>query len=68
VAVGVLLRLKDRLPTTIDTLMLRAIPPGAVVDDVVLDAQSRQRIIDGAVANLKEFYVFPTWRKKWPTP
>jgi hypothetical protein len=63
VAVGIL-RLKDGLPITVDTLMLRAIPPGAIVEDVVLDAQSRQRVIDGAVANLKEFYVFPDVAQK----
>ncbi len=57
VAVGVL-RLRDGLPTTVDTLTLRAIPPGVVVEDVVLDRQRRQRVIDGAVAKLKEFYVF----------
>jgi peptidase S41-like protein len=63
VAAGVL-KLRDGLPTTVDTLMLRAIPPGVVVEDVVLDARSRQRVIDGAVANLKEFYVFPDVAQK----
>ena len=49
---------------TIDTFTLRAIPPGAEVEDVVLDHQGRRRVINGADANLKEFYVFPDMAKK----
>jgi hypothetical protein len=63
VAVG-LMRLKDDGPPTVETLNLRAVPPGAIVEDVVLDAQSRQRVIDGAVARLKEFYIFPDVAQK----
>ena len=62
-AVGVL-RLRDGLPTTIDTFTLRAIPPDAEVEDVVLDDQGRRRVINGADANLKEFYVFPDMAEK----
>jgi hypothetical protein len=58
IAFGVL-RVRDGLPATVDTFMLRAIPPGAIVEDTPLDARSRQNVIDGAIANLKEFYVFP---------
>jgi hypothetical protein len=31
----------------------------AVVADVKLDAAERQRVIDGAIANLREYYVYP---------
>ena len=34
-------------------------PPGAVIEDIALDAQGRQRVIDGTVAALQELYVFP---------
>jgi hypothetical protein len=58
------IRLRDGQPATMDRLTLRPIPPGAVVDDIALDAQSRQRVIDGAVSELKEFYVFPDVAQK----
>jgi hypothetical protein len=63
VVVGVM-KLKDAQPATVDKSFLRALPPGAIVDDIALDAQSRQRVIDGAIANLKEFYVFPDVAQK----
>jgi len=31
----------------------------ALVEDLKLDAAERQRVIDGAIANLKEYYVYP---------
>ena len=62
-AVGVL-KLRDGPPTTVDTFTLRAIPPGAEVEDVVLDVQGRRRVINGADAILKEFYVFPDMAQK----
>jgi retinol-binding protein 3 len=35
------MRLRDGAPATVDALILRAIPPGAVFEDVSLDGQSR---------------------------
>ena len=58
------LRLREGHPPTVDTLILRAIPPGAAVEYIVLDAQSRRRIIEGAVSKLEEFYVFPEAARK----
>ncbi|MGY3617766.1 S41 family peptidase [Bradyrhizobium sp. USDA 10063] len=63
VAVG-RLRLKSGAPEMVDTQILRAMPPGAVFEDLALDAQSRERVIDGAIANLKELYVFPDLAQK----
>jgi hypothetical protein len=63
VATGVM-RLEGSRPATVKTFSLLAIPPGAVLEDVALDAQGRQRIIDGAIANLKEFYVYPDVAQK----
>ena len=39
-------------------------PPGAVIEDIALDAQGRQRVIDGTVAALQELYVFPDAAQK----
>jgi Peptidase family S41/N-terminal domain of Peptidase_S41 in eukaryotic IRBP len=36
----------------------------ALAEDVKLDAAERQRVIDGAVANLKEYYVYPNIGQK----
>jgi hypothetical protein len=43
---------------------LRAIPKGATVADFTVDAAERARVIDGAIANLNEYYVFPETAKK----
>jgi Peptidase family S41/N-terminal domain of Peptidase_S41 in eukaryotic IRBP len=45
---------------------LRAIPPGLSAADMNLkiDAAERARVIDGAIAMLNEFYVFPETAKK----
>jgi hypothetical protein len=45
---------------------LRAIPPGTSVSDLdfKIDAATRTRVIDGAIAKLNEFYVFPEVAKK----
>ena len=51
-------------PPTVENFSLRAIPPGAVVENVKLDAASRQRVIDGVVSDLKEFYVYPETAQK----
>ena len=44
---------------TVANFGLRAIPPGATVENIKLDAAMRQRVIDGVVKNLEEFYVYP---------
>ena len=43
----------------ITNFSLRAIPPGATVSDFKIDAAARARVIDGALAMLQEYYVFP---------
>jgi retinol-binding protein 3 len=58
------LDVKDADPAEVTNFGLRAIPPGASVSDVKLDAAMRNKVIDGAVANLNEFYVFPETAKK----
>jgi retinol-binding protein 3 len=63
VAIGAI-RLEEGQPVAVKTLMLLAVPPGAVIEDVFVDAQSRQRVIDGVATKLKEFYVFPDVAQK----
>jgi hypothetical protein len=48
----------------VDSFGLRAIPPGAVVENIKVDAAERQRVIDGIVKNLNEFYVYPDLAQK----
>jgi|CZKL01.1.fsa_nt_gi hypothetical protein len=55
---------KDGQPPTVDTFGLRALPPGATVEKVTLDAVLRQQVIDGVKSNLTEFYVGPEIARK----
>jgi len=50
--------------TIVENFGLRAIPPGAVVENVKVDAPARQRLIDEVVKNLNEFYVYPDLAQK----
>ena len=63
VALGDIL-LKPAEPHNLANFGLRAIPPGAVVEDIKLDAALRQQVIDGVASNLKEFYVYPDVAQK----
>ncbi len=53
-------------PAMVASFGLRAIPPGTSVADLnsKIDAATRARVIDGAIANLNESYVFPETAKK----
>ena len=53
------LQLKQAQPPIVESLGLRAIPPGAVVEDIKLDAPARQKVIDDVAASLQEYYVYP---------
>jgi retinol-binding protein 3 len=55
-ALGNLL-VKDGQPPTVVTFGVSALPPGAVVENVTLDAAERKRVIDGVGDSLKEFYI-----------
>jgi hypothetical protein len=63
VAIGSL-QLNDAQPPTVENFDIRAIPPGAVVENIKLDAAARQRVLDGVESNLKESYVYPETAKK----
>ena len=60
------LEVKDGEPAEVTSLALSAIPPGTSVSDLdfKIDAATRTRVIDGTIAKLNEFYVFPEMAKK----
>jgi retinol-binding protein 3 len=58
------LDVKDAEPAQVTSFNLRAIPLGASISDFKIDAATPARVIDGAIANLNEFYVFPETAKK----
>jgi hypothetical protein len=53
-------------PPVVASFSVRAIPPGMTAADLnpKIDAATRARVIDGAIANLNEYYVFPETAKK----
>lgn len=57
---------KEADPAEVVSFSLRAIPPGMTAADMTMkiDAAERSRVIDGAIARLNEFYVFPETAKK----
>ena len=60
------LEVRDGNPATVVSFNLRAIPPGMTAADMSMkvDPATRARVINGAVASLNEFYVFPEVAKK----
>jgi peptidase S41-like protein len=60
------LEVKEGDPAQVASLGLRAVPPGTKLSDLnfKIDAATRTRVIDGAIAQLNEFYVFPETAKK----
>jgi len=56
----------DAQPPQVVQLGLRALPPGASLSDVTfnIDAATRIKVIDGAILQLNEFYVFPETAQK----
>jgi hypothetical protein len=60
------IEVKDADPAQVVSFSVRAIPPGMTAADMNLkiDAATRERVIEGAITNLNEFYVFPETAKK----
>lgn len=52
-----MLALKAAQPPTVDSLGLRALPPGVKPVNVVLDPEMRQKVINGITSALTEYYV-----------
>jgi hypothetical protein len=57
-ALGNLL-VKGGPPATVQTFGIRALPPGAVLENIAMDAAERQKVIEGADGDLKEYYIEP---------
>jgi len=53
------LQLVSTLPPRVKRLSIRAIPPGAKLDDIQLDEAIRQKTIDAISERLTEYYVYP---------
>lgn len=56
-AYGVL-QLANTVPPRVKRISIRAIPPGAKLDDIQLDAATRQKAIDAVGTKLTEYYVY----------
>jgi hypothetical protein len=57
-AYGVL-QLASTAPPQVKRIAIRAIPPGAKLDDIRLDEATRQKTIDAISERLTEYYVYP---------
>jgi hypothetical protein len=53
------LQLASTQPPSVKYLSIRALPPGAKLDDIQLDAKIRQNTIDAISSKLTEYYVYP---------
>src|SRR5437879_4711581 len=60
------LEVREGDPAQVASFGLRGIPPGTKLSDLnfKIDAATRTRVIDGAIAQLNESYVFPETAKK----
>jgi retinol-binding protein 3 len=60
------MEVKTGEPAQVASFSLRAIPPGAKASDLnfKIDAATRAKVVDGAVAALNDTYVFPDAAKK----
>jgi retinol-binding protein 3 len=63
IAIGSI-QVKEAPSGVVESFSLRAIPPGAVLENVKLDAAARQGVIEGVAKNLKESYVYPDLAQK----
>ena len=53
------MEVKNDDPGVIADFVIRAIPPGSGPASFAIDATTRPRVIEAAIVNLKEYYVFP---------
>lgn len=58
------LTIKDPATGIVEDLGLRAIPAGTVEEDIRLDAADRKEVINGAIAQLKDAYIYPETAQK----
>jgi retinol-binding protein 3 len=53
------LQLASTAPPRVKRLSIRAMPPGAKLDDIQLDAATRQKTIEAISTQLTDYYVYP---------
>jgi len=58
------LQLVSTAPPRVKRVSIRAIPPGAKVDDIQLDEAAREKTIDRVSEQLTEYYVYPDVAEK----
>ena len=58
------LRVKDSRHLAVLSFAIHPLPPGAVVDDITLDASEKRRVIEGVNATLRENYLYPDVAQK----
>ncbi len=58
------MRVKGSEHPTVAAFHMNPVPPGVVIHEVTLDAARRRRVIDGAIAKLKDYYVYPNIAEK----
>ena len=58
------LQLATTAPPKVKVLTIRAIPPGATIDDIVLTSALRQQTIQAISARLTDFYIYPDGAKQ----
>jgi hypothetical protein len=49
---------------TVAAFHINPVPAGVAIHEITLDAAGRQQVIDGAIAKLREFYVYPDVAEK----
>jgi hypothetical protein len=59
-----MLELMDVDSDRVTRWMLRAVPPGSTIMGFTIDAATRKRVIDSALARLNDLYVFPEIAKR----
>lgn len=58
------IRVSDSDHRAVLSFTLRPLPPNVQIVDVALDEAERQHVIAGAIANLKEYYLYPELASK----
>jgi hypothetical protein len=57
-------RLESTTPPRVKSWMVRALMPGAVIDDITLDDATRGQAMDAIAARITEYYIYPETGEK----
>lgn len=56
--------IKDLQSLRVASFAIRALPAGAVLQDMKLDAEERKRVVNAAISNLNDYYIYPDVAQK----